>query len=210
MIEFTSYAINRVTVEDLKKYYNPKVINEFCFQCNKHNKVWSCPPLPFKDIDYITKFKYCYIISGKVSINKIPSNLLSEMVAHAFKKYSDISKSKDEFSDIFNGIYYTFREFNDSKILELEKSFPSSIALVSGRCLICEPCTRINNSPCKYPHKLRYSLESLGFDVSSIIENILGEKIQWSNTTKPEYVTCVSALLSNTDLSIKEIENNLK
>lgn len=210
MIDFVSYKINKVNIEELKAYYNPTVINKFCFQCNKYNKIWSCPPLPFKDIDYISKFKYCYVISGKVYIDKIPANLLSEMVSHALNKYSDISNGKDDFSDIFNGLYYSFREFNDDRILRLEKEYPSSITLVSGRCLICDTCTRVNNLPCNYPHKLRYSLEGLGFDVSAIIENIVGEKIQWSSNTKPEYVTCVSALLSNDNLNTDEILSNLK
>lgn len=210
MIEYVSYKINKVPLDKLKNFYNPLVINKFCSECNKYNKVWSCPPLPFKDIEYISNFKYCYIISSKVYIEKIPSNLLSQMVAHAFKKYSDITNSKDDFSDIFNGLYYSFREFNDSKILQLEKTFPNSIALVSGRCLICSACTRESNLPCRYPENLRYSLEGLGFDVAGIIENIVEEKIQWSSNSKPEYVTCVSALLSNDDISPNEILNNLK
>lgn len=210
MIDFASYTVYKVTLDELKAYYNPVVINKFCSECNKFNKIWSCPPLPFKDIDYISKFQYCYIISGKVYIDTIPSNLLSQMVSKALNKYSDISKGKDAFSDIFNGLYYTFRDFNDSKILELEKKYPSATSLVSGRCLICDTCTRMHNIPCIHPDKLRYSLEGLGFDVAGILENIVGEKIQWSNNSKPEYVTCVSALLSNDNLNPEDILNNMK
>ena len=210
MIDFVSYKVNKVTTEELRAFYKPLVINKFCADCNKYNKVWSCPPLPFKDIDYIDKYKYCYIISGKVYIDRIPSNVLSQMVSHALSKYSDISNSKDDFSDIFNGLYYTFREFNDSKILQLEKKYSNSISLASGRCLICNLCSRTDNIPCVHPDKLRYSLEGLGFDVIDIMENIVGEKIQWSNNSKPEYVTCVSALLSNDQIEPQDILNNLK
>lgn len=209
MINYVSYKINPVSLEDITKFYNPLVINKFCSECTKHNKVWSCPPLPFKDIDYISKYKYCYIIHSKVYIKAIPSNILSEMVSHALKKYTDISNGKDDFTDIFNGLYYSFREFNDSKILQLEESFTNSIALVSGRCLICSICTRETNTPCRCPEKLRYSLESLGFDVAGIVENIVGEKIQWSSSIRPEYVTCVSALLSSDDIDPNEILNKL-
>ncbi|MDU4892833.1 MAG: DUF2284 domain-containing protein [Clostridium sp.] len=209
MINYVSYKINPVSLEDITKFYNPLVINKFCSECTKHNKVWSCPPLPFKDIDYISKYKYCYIIHSKVYIKAIPSNILSEMVSHALKKYTDISNGKDDFTDIFNGLYYSFREFNDSKILQLEESFTNSIALVSGRCLICSTCTRETNTPCRYPEKLRYSLEGLGFDVAGIVENIVGEKIQWSSSIRPEYVTCVSALLSSDDIDPNEILNKL-
>lgn len=209
MIDFASYKIKKSTVDELKAFYNPKVINKFCSECNKFHKVWSCPPLPFKDIDYISKYKYCYIISGKIHINKIPKNILSEIVTHALNKYSDISNGKDDFSNIFNGLYYSFREFNDSRILLLEKVFNESVTLASGRCLLCDICTRSNGMPCINPENLRYSLEGLGFDVSGIIENIVGEKIQWSSDTRPEYVTCVSALLSNEDIDTNKILNVL-
>lgn len=210
MNNFISYKIVKVSTSKLTDFYKPLIINKFCADCNKYNKVWSCPPLPFKDIDYINKFEYAYIISSKIFIHSIPSDLLSQMISRALSKYSDISKSKDEFSNIFNGLYYTFREFNDSKLLDLEKKYSNSITLASGRCLICTSCSRNENIPCIYPDKLRYSLEGLGFDVAGIMENILEEKLQWSSNSNPEYVTCVSALLSNELIDPQDILNNLK
>ena len=205
MINFTSYKIKQATTSEIKNFYNPIAINKLCFECNKYNKVWSCPPLPFKDIKYLEKYKYCYLISGKVYINKISQETLAKIIEETLNKYSNISTNQDEFSDIFNALYYKFREFNDLKILSLENIFPNTLSLSSGRCLLCETCTRAFNKPCIKPKKLRYSLESLGFDVSGIIENILRDKIQWSNDTKPEYITCVSALLSNYEINPDKI-----
>lgn len=204
-MDYTSYIVKKATVDALKAFYNPIAINKFCSECNKYSKVWSCPPLSFNDIDYISKYKYCYVISGKIYIDKISKNDLSQIVNHALNKYSDISNGKDDFSNIFNGLYYSFREFNDSQILLLEDKFTDSVTLASGRCLICNICTRSSGNPCIHPQKLRYSLEGLGFDVSGIIENIIEEKIQWSSDTQPEYVTCVSALLSNEDIDTSKI-----
>jgi len=59
--------------------------------------------------------------------------------------------------------------------------------------------------PCIFPRKLRYSLEGLGFDVCRIVENIINDKIQWSSNSTPKYVTCVSGLLSNLDISEEKI-----
>lgn len=61
------------------------------------------------------------------------------------------------------------------------------------------------NKPCLFQDNLRYSLESLGFDVSGIVENIVKEKIQWSNDLIPKYVTCISALLSNECINLNDI-----
>lgn len=210
MNNYISFKINEVSIKELKGYFNPNLVNTYCSKCNKYNKIWSCPPLNFNDDKYISTFKYSYIISGKIYIDKVPSELKSEMIGHALNKYSGISNSKDNFSNVFNALYYSFRELNDSKILNLEEKFPGSTALVSGRCLICNNCTRESNLPCIHPDKLRYSLESLGFDVAEIIENIVGDKIQWSSNESPEYVTCVSALLSNKEINPNEILNNLK
>lgn len=210
MLDYIKYTIKKSTTDELLKHYNPNVINKYCQGCNKFSKIWSCPPLPFNDYEFLSRFKYCYLISGKVIINKIPEDKLASIVNDALKKYSDISITKDENTNIFNGIYYKFREYNDIKILNLEKFFPNSTALVSGRCLICNSCTRTQSRPCIYPEKLRYSLEALGLDVTSIIENLLGESLQWSSTSKPEYVTCISALLSNEDLTEESIYMKIK
>lgn len=210
MIKYISYNVKQCTIEELLKYYNPKVINKYCESCNKFSKFWSCPPLSFNDLEYISKYKYCYVISGKTYINQIPKDELNNLAEHALTKYSSISNGNDEFSNTFNGLYYSFREFNDNKLLSLESHFCDTTALFSGRCLICNNCSRSNNMSCIFPNKLRYSLEGLGFDVSGIIENIVNDKIQWSNDSRPEYVTCVSGLLSNSKIPEGKIVELLK
>jgi len=37
------------------------------------------------------------------------------------------------------------------------------------------------------------------------VENIINDKIQWSSNSTPKYVTCVSGLLSNLDISEEKI-----
>jgi predicted metal-binding protein len=209
MIKYVSYTVKQCTIDELLKYYAPKIVNKYCESCNKFSKIWSCPPLSFSDLEYVSKYKYCYIISGKTYISKIPNVELNNLVEHALSKYSDISSGSDEFSNTFNGLYYSFREINDNKVLSLESHFNDTTALFSGRCLICNNCSRSNDISCIFPNKLRYSLEGLGFDVCGIIENIVNDKIQWSNNSTPEYVTCVSGLLSNLEIPEEEIREIL-
>lgn len=206
MINYINYTIKKTSMDELLRYYNPSLINKFCQSCSKYKALWSCPPLFFKELEYLKDFKYCYLISGKVFINSIPSKELNVLISEALRKYGDFGSSKDENSKIFNGLYYAFRELNDDKIRSLEIHFPHSTALISGRCLVCSSCTRPYNLPCSFPESLRYSLESLGIDVSAVIENLLGEKLQWSSEKSPEYVTCVSALLSNVEVEEKKIK----
>jgi hypothetical protein len=52
---------------------------------------------------------------------------------------------------------------------------------------------------------MHLSLESMGFDVASISEDILGDKILWAKESLPEYIILVSAIFSQEKLDIKDI-----
>ena len=66
-------------------------------------------------------------------------------------------------------------------LLNLRRTTKISLALVSGRCLRCNPCERSKGKECITPEDIRYSLEALSIDVSSLLKNSLNEEIQWSN-----------------------------
>lgn len=205
MIDKVNFNIKETTIENLLKFHKPEIINTYCSKCPKYSAVWTCPPLPFDENKYLSEYKYCYVISGKVFIADLSEEEKAELINHTFSKYDDITVSENSFSKIFNGIYYAFREETDNIMVELEGHFQNSRVLTSGRCLICKKCSRASGKPCIFPEKLRYSLESLGFDVMAVTEDILGEKIEWSNDKMPKYVTGVSALLTKEPVSKEAI-----
>lgn len=68
--------------------------------------------------------------------------------------------------------------------------------LIAGNCYGCESCSRKDQLPCKNPKALRFSLESLGFEVSDISEQLLDLPIQWPRAGEmPDYLVCVGAVL---------------
>lgn len=209
MENYASYKIKFMTTSELEKFYNPTLINSYCQSCTMHKKIWTCPPLPFKDIDYIRNYKFGYIINSKIYINKIPKAVADSYLINMKKKYTDISKDTDFNTSLFNSIYYAFREYIDEKLIKIEGYYPNSTSLVSGRCLICKSCAREKNIQCIHPDMLRYSLEALGFSVVDIIENVFHDKLEWSNDKSTEYVTCVSALLTNDIISENELYDKL-
>jgi hypothetical protein len=49
----------------------------------------------------------------------------------------------------------------------------------------------------------------MGFDVASLCEDILGDKILWTKESLPEYIILVSAILSQEKLNIKDLLGSL-
>jgi predicted metal-binding protein len=97
----------------------------------------------------------------------------------------------------------------NNKLLDIESKLPNARVLFSGNCHFCENCSRKDGTPCVEPNKMRYSLESLGYKVSDICENILNEKLQWEKGTRPSYLFLVSAILTNDAIDPKIIEGKI-
>ena len=63
-------------------------------------------------------------------------------------------------------------------VLETEKYFRRKLkhravwGLIGGTCALCEECAGFQDEPCPYPEKARTSLEALGIDVMSLLENL--------------------------------------
>lgn len=54
--------------------------------------------------------------------------------------------------------------------------------------------------PCRYPDRIRPSLESLGFDIGKTASELLGIELKWSepgSSGLPEYFTLVSGFFSS-------------
>lgn len=183
------HHIEERTMEEIKSYFQPDVFIEYCKACKYYGKIWACPPYDFDIAEYLEGFTYIYIIGSKIYI-------------------ADLARQGDA-EQVFNEIYEAARTVLDEMLLKMEHKKSNSHILLAGRCLTCEHCTKEKQLACIYPKKAHYSLESLGFDVSSISEYILGDKIQWTKEGMPEYLTLVSAILSRDKLDIQDINNSI-
>ena len=81
------------------------------------------------------------------------------------------------------------------ELYEKERQEPGSRCF-TFRCTLCpEGCTRPEGKPCRYPDRLRYSLEAVGFDVTAAASDLLGIDLEWSSDgTLPKHITIVTAL----------------
>lgn len=156
----------------------------FCKQCRKYNTSWACPPYSFNLSSYMSAYNTVYIIGTKiVPDNEIRLQCIDE----------EMSKKAG-----FKIIVET-RSLLDKHLLALESKYPGSKAFYAGFCTLCtQECTRIFGEPCRYPTKIRHSLESFGFDIGKTASQLLHIDLKWSNDGRlPEYFTLVSGFFTN-------------
>lgn len=191
-----THNIEERTLDEIKAYYKPKVFIEYCKACQYYNKIWTCPPYNFDITKMLEIYQYAYIIGSKVYIKDLGED---------FKYLLD----KDDLGYVANEIYKFTREVIDEKIIDIGLRKKHICVLLAGRCLVCDTCTREKQLSCIYPDKMQLSLESIGFDVSSICEDILGYKMQWATESLPEYFVLVSTILSREKLCVDYLYNSI-
>ena len=177
---------NKMTIHDfIDKYQNQEKYIVYCRNCPNYNNRWSCPPLSFDVNEYLNKYNWIYLIAKKIDLS-----------AELIKRTDTVQKIKQATYDIL------WPEKSDlaEKLLSLEAIYPSSISLSAGGCSLCQNCARTTNEPCRFPNKMRYSLDSFGFDLSAITRDLLGYEIKWCNDRLPDYYTLVHALLTKNEL----------
>lgn len=191
------HHIEERTLEEIKAYFKPDVFIEYCRACEHFCRIWTCPPYDFDVNIILENYKYTYIIGSRLYVR--------DMV----KDNQDLL-DKGELAGITNEIYMSARRALDRKLEALEDMGEDLCILLAGRCLLCSRCTREKGLPCIHRDRARYSLESLGFNVADMCQEVLGEKILWAKESLPEYLTLVSAVFSRERLDKTSLKMNLK
>ena len=180
------FKIKELSSAALMKAYKPEEIMGYCAHCGNHDSVWSCPPHRFDPAEFIKGFAYAYVVSGSVSM--IGFEEQTDALVH----------------------YYEMRRPINRALLSFEAAVPGSVSLYAGHCEACKPCTRTKGEECIHPNLCRYSLESLGLDVSEIIETHFGESLQWGAGKTPDKLLVVPALLSPVKVDIASLIQTLE
>lgn len=195
-VPFT-HTIKERSMEELKRYFQPDTFIEYCKACQYYNKIWACPPYSFDVEKLLEGYRYAYIMGSKLYIDRLGSGF------HELQQNRDMEL-------VANEIFKTARLALDERLDEFADRENEPMVLYAGRCLLCDSCNREAGKPCIYPGKMHYSLESIGFDVASICEEVLEDKLQWAKDTLPEYFLLVSAVFSREPINICELEKVIK
>lgn len=165
---------NVAVSEYIENYVNVAEFLKYCKECPNYGNVWSCPPYDFSPEDYWKGFSELYLTARKIIFDK--------------------EVSREECSNILLEV----KSEMSRELYEEEERFPGSEALSAGSCSLCvdRGCSRKDGIPCRYPDKMRYSIESIGGNVGLTVSKLMGIELEWIEEGKlPSYFVLVGGLL---------------
>lgn len=172
----------------LSGYFNPKEFSCYCSECPFYARYWSCPPFFFSQEALLEPFSYLHLWISKTTLNTSSSQSRASSLEYA--------------RFLFRELLYQQRVKLDSLLLRIERASVVSpvMAFFAGHCHWCRPgnCCRIQGLPCRYPHLLRPSLESLGCNLCQAVEDLAHIQIDWAkDASLPNSLTLVGAIASS-------------
>lgn len=168
------------SLSDVSKYVSCNVVRNACKTgCVNYEKKWSCPP--FSRTFYELSLSYREVIVMCLYIN------LSDM-SYIDRGYQKVKAA--------NAILKS-KGTQIARHLEMELN---GLALLNGSCNLCKPCYKKNNLPCNRPEKMRYSMESTGIDVCSLLSEVMHFDLQWYKSGHtPECTSVACCVLYNNE-----------
>ena len=106
----------------IDEYFRPAKVRRSGSQTGQLGKVYSNPPFSFREQDFLSKFKYLYIIGREY---EIPREDRQKTIGT-----SNVQTYKRQAEELIN-----LQSWND--LIRFEKAHPGTLALVPGPCQIC-------------------------------------------------------------------------
>lgn len=151
--------------EYLDGYVNVEEFLVYCENCPNYGTFWACPPFDFAPLDYWKRFEILDLYAEEIIFDE----------QFAGKKFEQEAMNRI-ISDSLKPVKKRLTE----DLYELERKTPGSISLSAGSCELCRgDCARKNQEPCKFPEKMRYSIEALGGNVGLTISKLMGIELEW-------------------------------
>ncbi|GAD05375.1 hypothetical protein PORCRE_1075 [Porphyromonas crevioricanis JCM 15906] len=176
----------------IRHYHHPEVFVSYCQKCSRYGRTWSCPPFDFSPSDYLSPYHSIGILATRI----YPNPNLNERIL----------RRESSMKELYDGLIRLERAKLDSVLLDLEKEYPGMQAAYAGHCHFCpnRGCTRSNGLPCRFPHKMRPSLEALGFDLCRTTTELMGIELQWGQDgLLPDYYCLISGLLFSPSIPVE-------
>ena len=154
---------------EVMRFYDPERIQGLCRSCDKYGRFWSCPPFDVAPLGKLPAWSDAVLVTQKTRVDSRSTheNLIEQFLA-ARQTLGDILKRWE-----VDGV----------------------VALIAGHCSGCAACPRSRGIDCVAPERMRFSLEGLGFDVTALVEALVGQKIDWPTRGAPGHMLLAGALL---------------
>ncbi len=176
-LERNGYTVQRLENEvPLAEYLTdcvdvPKFL-AFCRECPNYGAHWSCAPFDFDPMEIWGRYDRLRL----VALVLLPGE---DMDLEGMLRALPVERDRLL-----------------EELLELERANPGALALSGGSCTRCQRCTRLDGAPCRFPERMRYSIEALGGDVGRTASQYLQKPLLWiQDNTVPAYMMTVGGLL---------------
>lgn len=153
--------------------FDPEV-QSYCvnsnFKCPNYNHSWACPPeAPYleKEVSTFNKF---FLIYYKCDLNK---HIEKEKLKHPNQSEKRIKNKLLMTNFLRDKLEQEIFEF----LNEFQDNCKQKFVLWDGHCRVCynildKDCSYDSGEPCRYPDKIRYSMEAVGIDVTKTVRNV--------------------------------------
>lgn len=146
--------------------------------CPHYNLSYTCPPNSPRFTEYTKNYEYSLVIAMYMKIEE---------------------------NNTINDIHPYLRRILSDLLIPLEVKM-DGLLTDGGRCRYCEKCTYVDNLPCRFPDKIRFSMEAMGIDLDKVCKYILNHSIMWNEDNENRYCTVLGSINSNGNIS----ENDFK
>ncbi len=177
----------------IAKYRDADKFIEYCRACPNYNTRWSCPTLTFEPSERLAEYDRIHLVSVKMTYD--------EQTIAAADTPEKVKKTTWD-------TLFVEKRAMEEVLIGLEEELVGTLSLSSGGCHICEVCSRVDKQACRFPDKMRHSLDAFGFDLTAITEQELGINLCWSKGNLPPYYTLIHALLLPANVTITDDELN--
>lgn len=184
-----AYSLRKLSAEIPLRNYLEDCVNvprflACCKECGNYGHVWSCPPYDFDPMDIWNQYATIRLY-GRMLLPQPQSQDIDDALRALRLEKEQLLK----------------------ELLFAETQFPGSLALTAGSCSVCAICSRKSGGACRFPEKMRYSIESLGGDVGLTADRYLGQPLLWIKDAKlPKHLMLVGALLIPFENEDKTVE----
>lgn len=166
----------------IQRYRDINTFDAYCKACPIYGNSWACPPFaPASQVDF-SPYQWVTLLGFQTFISR---------------PYRHPVDSPEALQARSEGVMHNVRNHLDPLLITLERSLPSSRIFLPGSCQLCDDsaCTRIVNAPCRYPDRMRNSLEAVGFNITLAATELLHIRLLWpKNLQMPRYLTLLSAI----------------
>lgn len=149
----------------IEGYVDVETFLGYCKECSNYGSIWSCPPFDFDVMQFWRRYDSLELIAEEIIFDE---------------EYAGREFDEAEMDEITEKSIRKVKADLSEELYEKEREYPGSVSLSAGSCILCsERCTKGEGKPCRFPDKMRYSIEALGGNVGLTISKLMGIEIEW-------------------------------